>query len=190
MAEPDRSITVNDPTSMRALAHPLRLKLLGILRVEGPRSVGQLADAVDEAPGSISYHLGTLAKSGFVVEAPELARDGRERWWRAAHQLTESHPAQLREDPQTFGAYQAMRRAILATYLAEQLAALDAEAGLERPWLEASTSGDSIGHLTLEQFREFTDELNALNARWSEIGRHEGAGTTPIHFIYSAFVRP
>ncbi|MET0726304.1 MAG: helix-turn-helix domain-containing protein, partial [Leifsonia sp.] len=48
------SVTVSDPRSMRALAHPLRLKLLGILRTDGPRSVGQLADLVDQAPGTVS----------------------------------------------------------------------------------------------------------------------------------------
>ena len=54
----------------------------------GPQSVGALAEATGAASGSVSYHLVTLAKHGFVVPAPELERDGRERWWRAAHEMT------------------------------------------------------------------------------------------------------
>ena len=69
---------------MRALAHPLRLRILGLLRVEGPKSVGMLVEATGAASGSVSYHLATLAKHGFVVPPPELERDGRERWWRSS----------------------------------------------------------------------------------------------------------
>src|SRR5215207_7054641 len=34
----------------------------------------------------MSFHLRQLAKYGLVVEAPEHARDGRDRVWRAAHE--------------------------------------------------------------------------------------------------------
>lgn len=61
---------LTDPRAMRALAHPTRLRLLGELRVRGPRTVGMLSDAIDEAVGSVSYHLGKLAEHGFVEEAP------------------------------------------------------------------------------------------------------------------------
>ena len=63
---------------MRALAHPTRLRLLGELRVRGPQTVGMLSDIVDDAVGSVSYHVSKLAEHGFVVEAPELARNRRE----------------------------------------------------------------------------------------------------------------
>ena len=33
-----------------------------------------------------SFHLRQLAKYGLAVEAPELARDGRDRVWKAAHE--------------------------------------------------------------------------------------------------------
>lgn len=184
------SVTVNDPASMRALAHPLRLKLLGLLRLDGPASVGALAQKTGEAPGSISYHIGTLARSGFVVEAPELARDGRERWWRAAHEVTHFEPAELREDPEQHGASLAMRQAILQAYLAEQLASLDAEAALDRDWLAASGTGDVFAHLTLDEFRELSSSLEALIDHWAEVGREPRDGTRPVRAIVSAFPRP
>ena len=185
-----RSVTVTDPTSLRALAHPLRLKLLGLLRVEGPRSVGQLADLVDEAPGTVSYHLGTLAKSGFVVEAPELANDGRERWWRATHEQTHFDPAELRDDPARRGASVALRQSILQSYLAEQLAALDAESTLDAAWLGASTGGDAFAHLTLEEFARFGDELEALVEKWTADRREPREGTRVTRVLFSSFPRP
>jgi DNA-binding transcriptional ArsR family regulator len=72
---------------MRALAHPLRLRLLGELRIEGPATATMLAERLEEGVSLISYHVRSLAEHGFVEEAPELARDGRERW-RATHRRT------------------------------------------------------------------------------------------------------
>src|SRR6187431_2076345 len=103
------TIDVRDPKAMRALANPLRLKLLGLLRQDGPHSVGELSELAGAAPGSVSYHLGTLARFGFVEEAPELARDGRERWWRAAHTLTHFDPGELNETPEGRAAGRAFR---------------------------------------------------------------------------------
>jgi DNA-binding transcriptional ArsR family regulator len=68
-----------DVRAVRALAHPLRLKLLDLLRFEGPSTATLLAARVGESSGSTSYHLRLLAKYGFIEEAPAQSR--RERWW-------------------------------------------------------------------------------------------------------------
>lgn len=188
--EPATSVTVSDPKSMRALAHPLRLKLLGILRVEGARSVGQLSELVDEAPGTVSYHLGTLAKFGFVVEAPEFARDGRERWWRAAHGSTRFDMADVRDDPERLGASVAMRQMVLQHYLAEQLQALDLEAALADDWLAATTSGDIAAYLTVDEAAEMSAEVQALAERWWDRGRTPREDARAVRLIYSVFPRP
>jgi len=65
---------------MCAMAHPLRLQILGLL-VEGPSTASRLARRLGESSGSTSYHLRMLARAGAVVEAPELGTR-RERWWR------------------------------------------------------------------------------------------------------------
>jgi DNA-binding transcriptional ArsR family regulator len=69
-----------DAAAVRALAHPLRLRLLDLLRFEGPSTATLLGRQVEESSGSTSYHLRQLARYGFIEEAPE--RGGRERWWR------------------------------------------------------------------------------------------------------------
>jgi DNA-binding transcriptional ArsR family regulator len=76
-----------DATTLRALAHPLRVRLLGRLRLHGPATASQLAAALGENSGATSYHLRELAKFGLVVEDTERNR-GRERWWRAGHRST------------------------------------------------------------------------------------------------------
>ena len=185
---PVRALT--DPRAMRALAHPLRVQLLGELRVSGPQSVGMLADLFDEAPGSISYHVGVLARSGFVVEAPEKARDARERWWRAAQSHTRYEPSQLNADPATRVASAAMRHTFLQAQSAELAEYIDLEPTLDPAWVAAATSGDTVAFLTPDDLREMSDELEALARRWEARSRSGEAGARPARFMYSAFVRP
>lgn len=180
---------LRDPGSLRALAHPLRLQLLGILRSDGAHSVGQLAELVDEAPGTVSYHLGVLAKFGFVVEAPERARDGRERWWRAAHSHTEFDPAALLTDPEQYGAARALQQVIFQSYLVELLAALDAEPTLDREWVAASTHSDSFAYLTAPQLSELTAELAELSRKWEAASDPERDGAKAVRWIFHAFPR-
>lgn len=71
---------------LAALAHPLRRRLLALLRADGPATAGVLAARTGQAVGNVSHHLRTLGACGLIVESKELRRDGRERWWRpAAH---------------------------------------------------------------------------------------------------------
>jgi DNA-binding transcriptional ArsR family regulator len=77
-AHPDR--VVNDPRALLALAHPLRLRILRHLDLNGPANSTLLAEALDESTGAISYHLRQLERFGFVEDLPERAV-GRERWW-------------------------------------------------------------------------------------------------------------
>ncbi|WP_350347470.1 winged helix-turn-helix domain-containing protein [Agromyces sp. G08B096] len=188
VTEPTR-IDLHDPGAMRAMAHPLRLRLLGRLRVEGPATVGALADAVGESAGTVSYHVQTLAKHGFVIEAPDLARDRRERWWRAAHDMTTWSTAEHLGDPDALAAGAELRRAVLASYHAELLGALEAEAALEPEWLDAADSSDAGAHLTLDEARELVAELAAVREKWYRLGREPREGTRAIRFITHVFPR-
>jgi len=189
MSELDGSIDLHDPGPMRALAHPLRLRILGLLRVEGPKSVGMLVEATGAASGSVSYHLSTLAKHGFVVPAPELERDGRERWWRAAHEMTSWRNEEFLDDPERREAGEALRRVVLEAYHRELLAALDAEMSLEPEWVAASDSSDGAAQLTLEEFRELTADLAAVRDKWWARGREPRPGTRSVRWMTHTFPR-
>jgi DNA-binding transcriptional ArsR family regulator len=184
------SIDVRDPRAMRALANPLRLHLLGILRRDGAHSVGELCELAHAAPGSVSYHLKTLAEHGFVAEAPELARDGRERWWRAAHSDTTFDPGTLNETPEGREASYAFRQAILQAHLAEQSAYLEQEPELPREWVDAATGGDTMSFLTVEELAELSREVNALAERWNRPREAAAADAVPVRFVFSTFRQP
>ena len=58
-----------DPVrAIRALSHPLRVRLLDLLRFDGPSTATLLARRVGESSGATSYHLRQLARHGFIEE--------------------------------------------------------------------------------------------------------------------------
>jgi DNA-binding transcriptional ArsR family regulator len=75
---------INDPKTIRALAHPLRLDLLQLLGASGPATAAQCGRVLGVSQASCSFHLRQLAKYGFVEDAGP-GRDRRERQWRVAH---------------------------------------------------------------------------------------------------------
>ncbi len=122
---------------MRAAAHPLRLRLLELLR-EGPATATQLGRRLGESSGATSYHLRVLAKHG-LVEDDDTRTGGRERWWRRRPERMTVVPAAPAEEPEYEAAVARLREVFLerderalGTYLAH---APDA------PWSEASFIG-------------------------------------------------
>ncbi|MEO6941392.1 MAG: helix-turn-helix domain-containing protein [Terrimesophilobacter sp.] len=79
------SYRVTDPATLRALAHPLRQRILMELTVRRSLRAADLADILGEPANAVSYHLRALAKADLLVEAPELARDSRDRVWTLTH---------------------------------------------------------------------------------------------------------
>jgi DNA-binding transcriptional ArsR family regulator len=73
----ERSLSARE---VRALAHPLRLRMLEVLRA-GPATASGLARELGESSGATSYHLRELGKAGFVEEDEERG-NARDRWWR------------------------------------------------------------------------------------------------------------
>ncbi|GAA3838862.1 helix-turn-helix domain-containing protein [Sphaerisporangium flaviroseum] len=90
---------VSDPQTLKAVAHPLRVRLLGALRMDGPATATELAVRFGESSGSTSYHLRQLARYGFVEEDPEQ-RDARERRWRSVHRYTSWSNLELGASPE------------------------------------------------------------------------------------------
>lgn len=177
---------LDDPKALRALAHPLRLRLLGVLRTDGPATVSMLADRVDEAPGNVSYHLTKLGEHGFIVEAPALARDGRERWWRAAHAYTSWSNAEFLDDPERHVAAAALTRAVLDRYREQIDQYVAEEASWGRDWIAAvNTNGDDTLYLDPEGLRALNEDL------WAVIREHKArerlADAERVRVIFHAF---
>lgn len=75
-------LRISDAAALRAIAHPLRQRILLELKVLGHARAADLARQIGRPANAISFHLRVLARAGIIVEAPELARDKRDRVWR------------------------------------------------------------------------------------------------------------
>ncbi|MBZ2198136.1 helix-turn-helix transcriptional regulator [Ruania sp. N2-46] len=83
---------------LKALAHPLRRRITKVLTQREFARAADIAADLDEAANSVSFHLRVLADAGLIVEAPERARDRRDRVWTrvpGAYSLgTPEHPVE------------------------------------------------------------------------------------------------
>mgnify|MGYP001573358103 CR=1 FL=1 len=66
---------------MKALSHPLRRSILNVFPRRDYVRAADLARELNEPANKISFHLRVLADAGLLVEAPEQARDRRDRVW-------------------------------------------------------------------------------------------------------------
>lgn len=71
---------------LKAMAHPLRRRIVAVLGAQEYARATDLARQLGVAANTLSFHLRTLAEAGFVQEAPEFARDRRDRVWKGAVQ--------------------------------------------------------------------------------------------------------
>lgn len=80
---------VTEPRTMtspmlKAMANPLRRRIFATLAAMDYARAADLSTRLDVPANSLSFHLRVLAEAGLIEEAPELARDRRDRVWRAA----------------------------------------------------------------------------------------------------------
>ena len=162
MADDERHL---DPRSLHALAHPLRLRLLGALRADGPATATQLGQRFGESSGSTSYHLRQLAEHGFIEEAPDQP-SRRERWWRSVHRSTRIDVAPFLEDPGTRGAIEVLLHEIASVHLHHIGRWLSEQTTWTREWIEASTISDYRVRLTAQRLDALVGELDAVIERY------------------------
>ena len=166
---------------MRALAHPLRLRLLGLLRTEGPSTATALSDRLGVLPALASYHLRQLASHGFIEEAPELARDGKERWWRASHDRTSWSTVEFLDSPERVEAEQALGREIVRAVAERGLKWVVESSTWPSGWVDAADMSDWVLELTPEELRELRDQIHELIE--SRAGRSRREGTGQVHAV-------
>ncbi len=82
MRERGEEGTSRGAQALRALAHPLRWKLIDLVGTEESVTATRCAEVLGESVPSCAYHLGILAKYGYVEPVPDQV--GREKPWRLA----------------------------------------------------------------------------------------------------------
>lgn len=73
-----------DAGALKALAHPLRVRIFDLLAERGPQTASSLAALIGESSGATSYHLRALAARDLIREVPDRGT-ARERWWERPH---------------------------------------------------------------------------------------------------------
>ena len=153
---------VPDTAGLKALAHPVRLKMLGLLRVDGPATATSLAERLGLNSGATSYHLRQLAAHGFIVDDAERG-NGRERWWMAAHRSTRtSSDTLVTPDGDSHEAQEGYLRAVAMTYVEQLQDAVEERAFLPAEWRSATTFSDWVLRLSPARARALLEAVESV----------------------------
>lgn len=150
-------LDTSDPTRMRALAHPLRLRLMELLGELGEATATTCADRTGESVASCSFHLRQLAKYGFVEAAEQRGRE--KPWRRTARHLT------TRPDVDVPGSLEAsgeLARIQLASVLGRADDALRRLADEPPEWLAATTLQTRTLWVTASELQAVNEAIDAL----------------------------
>ena len=181
MANPYGDIEL-DARGMRALAHPVRVRILGELQRHGPSTATRLSPAVGASPSVTSWHLRHLAEHGLVRDAVTHG-SGRERWWEATSRgfrLTAEGP----------GARQAAR-ALAATIEQAEGDVVgewhrDVEPALPPDWLDVAGRASTRVLVTPDEAPALEEEIERLLApyvRRKEDPASAPAGARTVHLL-------
>jgi predicted ArsR family transcriptional regulator len=164
---------VHDPKILRAIAHPVRNRILTELTASGSMRAADLARELDIPANQASFHLRQLAKYGLVEEDPEAARDKRDRVWRP----TSEHGLMVRLDDLE---QQPGGRAASAVFRRNAAswghAVLDAAYHGPRDPDTLRTVNESAIRLTQEEAAQMAEELDAVVATWTQRTRGRDPG--------------
>jgi hypothetical protein len=151
-------------TALRALAHPLRWHLIDLLGSEDTATATRCAQVLGESVASCSYHLGILAKYGFIELVPD--QSGREKPWR----LISKHQVLSPEGLDTEGALAA--EAATEAFLDHELVRMKQRLrrlGLEpEPWRKASLLSGVSTWMTAAELRAVSEDLRRVLERYTD----------------------
>ncbi|GAB3608030.1 helix-turn-helix domain-containing protein [Humibacter ginsengiterrae] len=148
----EKRIALDDPRTLEALAHPVRLDLLGHLMNEGPATASQCARAIGDNPSNCSYHLRVLAGLGLVEDDPSA--DGRERRWRAT--ITG-----FTTNPHSAGSEELFAASVQADYQAARQY-LRERSRLDEAWREADAHAHYGLRVTPDELAEIVSRIDAI----------------------------
>jgi DNA-binding transcriptional ArsR family regulator len=170
----DRDLHVSGLEGHRALAHPLRLRILRLLREE-PRSASGLARELGVLPGTARFHLKVLERAG-------IARRAGARDIRGGHELLYTAPEAVHFDDDV---EPAIRWATDRAYL-EELGRL-LESGATDPG-GAADFGLAVHRLRPRDVGEAQRIMRDASKRLAALSRPDDPAARP-HLVASQLVR-
>lgn len=172
-----------DIAGLRALSHPVRLRMLTLLRGEGPATATTLAQRLDLNTGATSYHLRQLAQHGFIEEDTERG-NARDRWWRAAHSSTRTD---FREKGVVDSDVEAYLTTVALMYAERMRAAVSEMSFLPEEWRTVGTLSDWELSLTPAQAEAL---VRTLVQTLEEAEDADDDAAAPFVVNLNAFPRP
>ncbi|MCC8478278.1 helix-turn-helix domain-containing protein [Streptomyces globisporus] len=172
----DEGSVVLDAKGLRAMAHPVRVQVVGLLRKHGPSTATRLAERLGVNSGTASYHLRQLGAAGFVEEDTERG-NARERWWRSVHRTTWFNDPELAErEPEAALAYQ---QSVASIYALRTRQTLNEIQTMPRAWRDRFDLSDWALRLTPEETAALYQELGDVIGRYRR-DTPENAATAPV----------
>ncbi len=172
--------------ALRALAHPLRVRILDELSMYGPLTASGLGERLGESSGSTSYHVRQLEKHGLVAE--DVGRGtGRERWWMRApgsitlpdaHQQPEGSAERLATEL-IDQEWMRQRDESLREFRERGAKVFDGE------WLDVASFDTVNLRLTAEELGDLVAEIDAVIGR--RLKTKTSAGARPVQLQLNAF---
>jgi predicted ArsR family transcriptional regulator len=160
-----------DTKAVTVLAHPLRSRLVTLLRTHGPATATELARQLETNTGATSYHLRKLASVG-LVEETEDGR-GRERPWRAATEMHGWTEHEVAYDPDAKAASDWLRGYYLRSFIERYERWLDVEASWPMAWQDVAGASDFAVRLTPARLEALNADIQALYERYRALAESE-----------------
>lgn len=185
----DRTVLRPDAAQLRALAHPLRARLLGALRFDGPATATKLAARLGTNSGATSYHLRQLAEVGLVEDDVERST-GRDRVWCSSHESTSWRSTDFDDDPDSRAAddWLVRHHASTAAHWLDDW--LGARHGWPTDWRDAADQSDYHLDLTATGLSDLMAELHAVLRRYVDTQDPAKPTAERVTVLLQAFPSP
>ena len=178
MVEAARQVGVE---ALKALAHPLRVRIFSELTSYGPATASTLAARLGESSGSTSYHLRQLEKHGYVREDAERG-NGRDRWWERVPGPIELAAATFASEPGAREAGDLVERELIDNENQRFAEYWSSRASLPDEWARATQTGSAALRLTAEELERLGHEVWDVFARYRAKEPTEGAHRVDLQF--------
>src|SRR5450432_2381410 len=149
---------LDDPRSIRSLAHPLRLELQSIVGRSGRITAADAARELGISHGLASHHLHQLAKYGFVEQVG--GADNRERPWQLVA-TSHSHEG-IEGKPGGAAAVAVLEQVVAERTLAAFQDWQERRAGWSAGWREHAGVGRSMIYLTERELAGLVGAIESL----------------------------